>query len=352
MRDIHQTIADLAQRGVRFAVAVVLRAEGSTPCKAGAKAAVEADGTIHGTVGGGQVEAVTQQRAVEAVRTGRHAIFDFNLEGEVQGGGPVCGGTMRVLVFPVEARHASAYAAAAEARRRRTEGLLLTAIRGEGEPSVEVWFHAARANPRELGVSKTAARRSISADEPPYHCVVSSPQPWGKRELFAEVVIPQPLLVIVGGGHVGWALAEQAVLVGFDVMVLDDRPEFADPARFPADVTTRCGPLDAELAALATDADTYAVIVTRSHDLDAQALAALLGKPLAYLGMIGSRRKVAMIRRRLIESGRATAADLDRVRAPIGLEIGAQTVSEIAVSIVAQLIAVRRKAPAARPPSY
>jgi xanthine dehydrogenase accessory factor len=92
------------------------------------------------------------------------------------------------------------------------------------------------------------------------------------------------------------------------------------------------------------DEDSYVVLVTRGHRHDAQALAACIHRPLAYLGMIGSRRKAALIRRQFLESGLATAAEFDRVRAPIGLQIGAVTVPEIAVSIVAQLIAVRRRA--------
>jgi xanthine dehydrogenase accessory factor len=128
------------------------------------------------------------------------------------------------------------------------------------------------------------------------------------------------------------------------VLVIDDRPEFADPALFAAGVRTRCGRLADEQATLPLDADTYVVIVTRGHQHDAEALAACIHAPVAYLGMIGSRRKVALVRQSFLEDGLATAAELDRVFAPIGLPIGAVSVPEIAVSIAAQLIAVRRGA--------
>jgi xanthine dehydrogenase accessory factor len=162
-------------------------------------------------------------------------------------------------------------------------------------------------------------------------------------EAFVDPVIPRPLLLIAGGGHVGQALAAQAITIGFDVTVLDDRPEFADPALFPPAVQTRCGPVAQLLGDEPLTDDTYVVIVTRGHRHDAEALAACIHRRLAYLGMIGSRRKVALLEKHFLEHGLATEEEFARVFAPIGLAIGAETVAEIAVSIAAQLIAVRRK---------
>ena len=166
----------------------------------------------------------------------------------------------------------------------------------------------------------------------------------GKQfEVLVEPLVPNPLLLIVGGGHIGQALAVQADLVGFDILVIDDRPEFTAADLFPTEATMRCGPIVEEINRLPIGSDTYIVIVTRGHRHDAEALAVCLHKPAAYIGMIGSRRKVGMMRKEFIESGRATAAEFDRVYAPIGLDIGSVTVPEIAASITAQLIAVRRK---------
>ena len=162
-------------------------------------------------------------------------------------------------------------------------------------------------------------------------------------EVFVEPVVPSPLLLIGGGGHVGQALALLATQVGFDVTVFDDRPEFTAAALFPPGVTARCGPIPAQIAAAAIGLDTYVVIVTRGHAHDASALAACIHAPAAYIGMIGSRRKVALMRESFLARGLATEAELDRVFAPVGLDIGAITVPEIAASIAAQLIAVRRK---------
>jgi xanthine dehydrogenase accessory factor len=169
-------------------------------------------------------------------------------------------------------------------------------------------------------------------------------------DVLVEPVVPRPRLLVVGGGHVGQALVRQASLVGFDVVVIEDRPGFSEPALFPDGITIRRGDVVEELKGLLTGdgADTCVALVSRGHLVDAKALAACIHKPAAYIGMMGSRRKVALLRKDFIDSGRATAAEFDRVYAPIGLEIGAETVEEIAASIVAQLIAVLRKGSAPR----
>jgi xanthine dehydrogenase accessory factor len=366
--DIHRTIAELSDSGRPFAMALVLRAEGSTPCKAGARAAIEETGKIWGTVGGGKVEAEAQRQAIEACNTKRPVVFDFHLEGADTGDAePICGGIMRILVDPTAAQDRSAYAQAAEAIARRTRGVLLTSVRtptevgttyaafgappSGGKPTevgttyAEVtvqWFAEGVVSP-DVGFPNAEAVRLCLARETPQWLVNESHEAGEREEAFVEPVIPKPNLLIVGGGHVGQALARQAVLTGFDVTVVDDRPEFTNAALFPKGVTTRCGDIAEEVADFPTAADTYIVIVTRGHQHDAEALHACIHASAAYIGMIGSRRKVALLRKTFVESGWATEEEFDRVFAPIGLDIGSVTVPEIATSIVAQLIAVRRK---------
>jgi xanthine dehydrogenase accessory factor len=351
-RDIHRAVVELADRGCAFAVAVVLKAEGSTPCKAGAKAVVDAEGTIRGTIGGGLVEAEAQRRAVEAIKTGCPLVFDFNLEGAAAAhGDPICGGTMRVLIDPTAPRHRAAYAAAVAAQTGRDRGVLLTSLEGVDAWDVAVRFLAAEAIPPEPGFPGAEAIHSALKREET-GLFVSESTPEGRpREVLVEPLIPAPVLLIVGGGHIGQAVAAQASLVGFEIVVIDDRPEFTSPELFPQAVATRCGRIDGEIARFPFTAGTYVVIVTRGHQHDADALAACLRRPTAYVGMIGSRRKVALMRKEFVESGRATAAEFDRVFAPIGLDIGSVTVPEIAASIVAQLIAVRRQGGAPRIPA-
>ncbi len=320
--DIHRKIVELIDGRGLLAVATVLSVQGSTPQQVGAKAAIDAAGHVWGTVGGGQVEAETQRIAVEACRSQRPSVFAFHLDNaDAAGAGAICGGSMRILVDPTVARRRSCYAAAADATQRRQRGVLLTTI-GKGDPpevGVE-WL------PQEAGNVAPATGSESSA------------------EVFVEPIIPRPLLLIAGGGHIGQALAVLAVQIGFDVTVVNDRPEFADAALFPPGVEVRCGSVPEQIGRHPMDGDIYVVLVTRGHRHDAEALAACIHRRPAYLGMIGSRRKVALIRQSFVEGRLATEEEFNRVFAPIGVPIGAVTVSEIAVSIAAQLIAVRRKA--------
>ena len=162
------------------------------------------------------------------------------------------------------------------------------------------------------------------------------------KEVFVEPIIPRPLLVIAGGGHVGQALAIQAELVGFDIMVLDDRSEFTNPELFPENAKTLCGDIAQELSKIPANKDTYIVIVTRGHKNDTEALEVCINKPFNYIGMIGSKRKVPLIRDHFIQSGLCSTEQFDKIFSPIGFNIGAVTVPEIATSITAELIAVRR----------
>jgi xanthine dehydrogenase accessory factor len=160
-------------------------------------------------------------------------------------------------------------------------------------------------------------------------------------EVMIEVVEAPATLVIVGGGHIGRSLSRIAAEAGFSVTVIDDRPEYADPERFPEADRVICDDFEDTLTALHSDTNTYYVLVTRGHKQDELSLRTVLTKPWAYLGMIGSKRRTGAVLLHLEEDGYARDL-LDRVHTPIGLDIGAETPEEIAVSIVAELIMVRR----------
>jgi xanthine dehydrogenase accessory factor len=296
-------------------VLVVLKDAGSTPRKAGTRAIVDADGNLFGTIGGGLMESEARRAAVEAIASGVPVVRDFKFAGaRAEDNDPVCGGSMRVLIDPAAARHRDGYAHALERLRRRQRCLLVTTVRSrESSSSVEVQCL------------------------PP-----GAPAVAPEHETLLEPFSPPPLLLIVGGGHVGQALARQASLLDFEIVVIEDRPEFADAARFPPAVSVRCGDVAEQLKQFPLNADTYVALVSRGHRVDGQALAACIRSNAAYVGMMGSRRKVALLRKMFLEQGLATAEEFDRVHAPIGLDVGAETVPEIAASIVAQLVAVRR----------
>jgi xanthine dehydrogenase accessory factor len=165
----------------------------------------------------------------------------------------------------------------------------------------------------------------------------------GRMEVFIEPLDPSPRLFVVGAGHVSQHVARMSADVGFRVHVLDDRETFANRERFPGAHEVIVADIAAFLAAADLPSTAYVVVVTRGHTHDFSAMRALAGRPLRYVGMIGSRAKVARIFDALAADG-APADWLAGVRAPIGLQIGAVTPEEIAVSIVAELVAVRRGA--------
>jgi xanthine dehydrogenase accessory factor len=161
----------------------------------------------------------------------------------------------------------------------------------------------------------------------------------GEMEVFVEPMVPEPPLVVCGAGHVARALVPLARAVGFRPIVVDELEEYANAERFP-DAAAFVDSFDARDWDVPLDDNTYAVIVTREHAQDQALLEQLIGRDLAYLGMIGSRRKVAMFQQRLEARG-VDPARFSRLHAPIGLDIGAETPEEIAVAVVAQLIQVR-----------
>jgi xanthine dehydrogenase accessory factor len=160
-------------------------------------------------------------------------------------------------------------------------------------------------------------------------------------DVLIEVVEAPARLVIVGGGHIGRSLCKIGAEVGFSVTVIDDRPEYANQERFPEADHVICDDFEDALEALESDINTYFVLVTRGHKQDELSLRIALAKPWAYLGMIGSKRRTGAVLQHLEEEG-FPRERLDLVHTPIGLDIGAETPEEIAVSIVAELIMVRR----------
>ena len=161
--------------------------------------------------------------------------------------------------------------------------------------------------------------------------------------------LPRVRLVIVGAGHVGQGVASLAAQADFDVWVVDDRQQYANAERFPTAERIIVGPIDEVLPALEVTPQTYALIVTRGHGHDQEALYYLAPTRAPYVGLIGSRRKIRLIFDGLRDQG-ITESDLARVAAPVGFDIGSQTIPEIAISIVAELIARRNLGPASRAP--
>ncbi len=166
-------------------------------------------------------------------------------------------------------------------------------------------------------------------------------RPGGEIRIYTEIHAPTPEVVIIGAGHVGKAVAKLADFVALSVVVADDRQSFASPSRFPMARSVHSGPFEELLPSLPTHGYSYIVICTRGHKYDEFAVGAMLRKPRAYLGLLGSKRKALEIRSSLGEQG-FSKAELDDIHTPVGLSIGAETPEEIAVSIIAEILSLCR----------
>lgn len=162
----------------------------------------------------------------------------------------------------------------------------------------------------------------------------------GTVEVFVEPLSPDPRVIILGAGHLGRAISEVIQPLGFQVTVVDDRPSFADPSRL-AGATVVCQPFESGLDAFQVNADTFILIVTRGHQHDQTALEHAIQTPARYVGMVGSRRKIALLVNDLLEKGHSPEL-FRKLHAPIGLDIGSDTPEEIAISVAAELIALQK----------
>ena len=217
----------------------------------------------------------------------------------------------------------------------REDGSILGTI-GGGCIEAEVWSAA-----REVIQTEKPRRLSFSLDsEAAYDNGLIC---GGQMEVYVEPVMPQPRAFIFGAGHISRSLSKIASAAGFATVIVDDRDSFANRERFPEAEAIHAGEYESVFPLLAVNQSSYLVIVTRGHRDDMRVLRWAVGTEARYIAMIGSRRKVIGVVRELEREGLPREA-FEKIFSPMGLEIGAQTPEEIAVSVVAEMIAVRRNA--------
>jgi xanthine dehydrogenase accessory factor len=343
MRELLRQLLECTAAGRPVAYCRLVETRGSTPQKAGAAMLVLADGSQVGTLGGGCVEAEVKRKALQNLATGRPEILTFQLDNDYGwDDGLICGGRMQVLVEPLADAESLAY-------YQRFHDLL-----GDGQGCCEaVVFDAKSGLPAASsylfdadGALVAHCRGTLAAGEAPPSIVESlpplsdRPRPSAAGGVSYLPILPRCRLLIVGGGHVGQAVGNLAADLDFDVWVVDDRQEYVNQERFPRAERLLCGDIERILPDVEITRDTYCLIVTRGHNHDEQALYHLVDRGARYVGMIGSRRKIKLIFDDLLNEGISPDL-LGRVYAPVGLEIGSQTVPEIAVSILAELVAHR-----------
>lgn len=352
-RSLFHRIVELERAARPFALATVVRTQGSTPQVVGAKLLVtddDARGKAAGTLGGGCVEADAIVAGRRILREGGRALSAHDLSEELAWNtGLVCGGTMWILVERgADALEADGRSMAGHLARASDGGApiaMATLLRRSGR---EVEF-AGRiyvdAEGRATGRLADAAMHDRSVDAAIAQLPHATPRivPLDEQhDLLIDPVAGRPQLVIAGGGHVALAIARQASLLDFDVTVIEDRPEFADPQRFSGARVVH-GDVPSSIAAFEYGWSSYLVIATRGHKLDADCVMAAVGTPARYIGLLGSRRKTVLIEKMLREEG--VAADRIRaIHAPVGLDLGGHTPAEIALSVLAEITRERYQA--------
>ncbi len=307
---VDETLArELVERfeaGERFALGLLTGVQGSAPQKPGARLLIFPDGTTRGTVGGGCLEMETRRRALLALSSNLPDTFTLRLDDDFGwDDGLICGGYASLTLCADPSLFAPAYQEALAALDRGERTTLATDL-------------------------TTGAARVLAEEESGGSC-------------FVETLKPAPRLYVLGCGHVGAALVPLAAGIGFTVTAIDDRIEYASPEKLPSAHTVLCDDLVQIARTLPTSDDTYWVIVTRGHRNDGRVLSEVLKRPFGFVGMIGSRRKVRLVKEGLRTEKVCDEATLERLHAPIGLDIGGVTPQEIALSIAAQLVQVRRK---------
>ena len=351
-----------SERPVCFTALVETR--GSTPQKPGATMLIQHDGVQLGTLGGGCVEAEVKQRALTRLydrlsSSNEHAtspdvdadskmpaaeLLEFTLDGvSAWDDGLICGGRMRMLIVPVFPGDDCSYFQILRDHlatgRGCTQVVVLDSVGAAGGSNGDLFLLDATNN-------VVASRKAIKSHSLPgqlashLKTLDSRPRPYVVSGMSFLPHLERCRLIVIGAGHVGQKVAQLAADVDFDVWVVDDRADYCCAERFPSASRLIVQPFDDALRNVAIDHDTYCIIVTRGHSHDEQALKSVVQTPARYIGMIGSHRKIKLIFDDLLRDG-ISKDTLRQVYAPLGFDIGSQTVGEIAISITAELIAHR-----------
>jgi xanthine dehydrogenase accessory factor len=310
-----QQFAQWLKQG-EVALATVVDIAGSVPREVGAKMLVNPQGEIWGTIGGGAGEAKVIRHALAVLESGKPQWVDIDLSGvahrSTQG---VCGGMMQVWLAVWQGEAAIAL----------VQDIIAT-LQAGGALSLVTPY---------------------DSESVPYLLKPPAPADYQVLEnAFVESLQPAPILLIVGAGHCGIQLAKVAGLLDFQVIVQDDRPDWANPKYYANTTQVFTASIETVISGLSPQAQLYAALVTRGYQHDVRAMVALLSRPIpcAYIGMIGSQKRVHRVLKALETEHNLSPPCLDAqpIYAPIGLDIGALTPAEIAISIAAELVMVRR----------
>ena len=355
MKTVFHTILQQLRHNEPVALATVVARKGSLPMSTHAKMAVFSDGSIAGTIGGGALEANVIQAAMQGMAVKTATLLSFELTAEqVESDGLTCGGAVEIFLEYFESSSLPFIETLTTVYAQEQSTVVVTVLPGTAKTATSAALHGQRLLFHENGPSTGTtgdpaldvdiarfARSYLGKDALGRHAVPC--EDGDAVQLFFETIVPRPTVYLFGGGHISYQLARLLPMLDFDFVVVDDRAAFANQQRFPE--ASACVVHDfADISSVVTsDAHSaYAIIVTRGHQSDFEVLQQALRLQFVYIGMIGSRRKINILFEKLRCQG-VSQETLATIHAPIGLNIGADTPEEIAVSIAAELIQIRRR---------
>ncbi|OEH84303.1 hypothetical protein BHU72_10845 [Desulfuribacillus stibiiarsenatis] len=317
MITFYEELYSMLKRGDSFVLTSIVRRRGSAPRNTGAKMAVKQDGSIIGTIGGGSLEGQVQGLAPTLWDTSFPMLKHFDLTSpNAKERRMICGGSVDVLLQFINAKN-PAHLTVFEK--------IVTSLKGKKTVSL---YHLLPITGTEISQDSLVLQVGNPAEMP----VLKADAYW------VDSIVPNPTVYIFGAGHVSQKLAPVLKTIGFDVVVVDDRPEYANSTLFPTSQTIVVPSLEDFSREITICDGCYVIIVTRGHLYDMAVLQQVIASDACYIGMIGSHRKKQVIYQALIEDGIAQE-ELEKVTCPVGLSIGAETPEEIAISIAAELIA-------------
>jgi xanthine dehydrogenase accessory factor len=349
MENIYSEIIKALEKKEKLALATLITRVGSAPRAVGAKYLIRGDGSSTGSIGGGCVEAEVWQEAQKVMERGMGRILHFDLTSEqLAEGGLICGGNINIFLEPLREELLTIYQETARIRQKGGSAILATLVSVDGtffkgenskvlmKPSGEKvgsLLGGAELENKILGESGVLLK-----EKKPKVLILNSEG--GKMEVLLEPIFSEPTVYIFGAGHVSEQVATLSKRVHFKVVVIDDRQMFANRQRFPEADEVIVSEFEKCFNQLNIEDTSYIVIATRGHLYDGSVLEQAVKTKARYIGMIGSRKKIRTLYQNLMEKG-ISKETLDRVNAPIGIDINSETPEEIAVSIVAELIKVR-----------
>ncbi len=343
MRDVLTDIDRWLTKGESVVLATVIRTWGSAPRRVGAKMAVSSRGQISGSVSGGCVEGAVAEAAAEVLRSGRPQMLHFGVADETAWeAGLACGGEIDVFVQPLHVEMFQSARAAAD-----TPGATITVVRGSEESlGKQMLLHEDGEQVGALGSglheTAVAQARTALTEGCSRRLVLQE-----GTELFVEIRRPPATLVVVGGVHIAIPLVAMAKALGYRTVVVDPRRSFGSAERFSdVDQLLHSWP-DHALTGLQLNSSTAVAVLTHDPKLDDPALSVALPSPAFYVGALGSRSTNAKRRERLLAAGLASE-QLERLRAPIGLDLGGRSPGEIALSVLAEIVAAQYQREGAR----